>query len=92
MLLRELRPDERTSHGELDETDLAVLPKLRRALSRRHGTEPRVLTEQDQLDRMSSPVGLVLEEQLSGTPERGAVPDPESSHPDRAACVGTTTR
>ncbi|SDQ17719.1 hypothetical protein SAMN04489718_0627 [Actinopolyspora saharensis] len=92
VLLRELRPDERTSHDELDETDLAVLPKLRRALNRRHDAEPRVLTEQDQLDRMSSPVGLVPAELRDGTEAHPPAGAPEPARPDDAAGLATTAR
>ncbi|WP_157405293.1 hypothetical protein [Actinopolyspora halophila] len=92
LLLRELRPDERTSHGELDETDLAMLPKLRRALRRRHDTEPRVLSERDQLDRMSSPVGLVPRELSSDAEAHPPASGNESAQPDHVAGVATTAR
>lgn len=92
LLLRELRPDERTDHGELDETDLAVLPKLRRALRRKHGTEPRVLSERDQLDRLSSPVGLVPTELRGDAEAPPTASGAEAARPDHTAGVATTAR
>ncbi|GAB3553840.1 hypothetical protein J2S53_001298 [Actinopolyspora lacussalsi] len=92
LLLRELRPDERADHGELDEADLAVLPKLRRALRRRHGNEPRVLSERDQLDRMSSPVGLVPTELRGDAEAPSSASGAEAARPDHPAGVATTAR
>ncbi|MGJ7908133.1 hypothetical protein ACOQFL_16835 [Actinopolyspora sp. H202] len=92
LLLRELRPDEKPGHGELDEIDLAVLPKLQRALRRRHGIEPRVLSERDQLDRMSCPVGLVPTELHDDAEAPPAVSGAEPAQPDHTAGVATTAR
>ncbi|SDK22833.1 hypothetical protein SAMN04487820_105338 [Actinopolyspora mzabensis] len=92
LLLRELRQDERTTHGELDEADLAVLPKLQRALRRRHGAEPRVLSERDQLDRMSSPVGLVPTELRGDAEAPPTASGAEPAQSEHAAGAATTTR
>lgn len=60
VLMRELRPGEDSAAGSLDENDHAILPRLQRALDRRHRTEsPRTLDDPDQLMRLADPVGLV---------------------------------
>ncbi|WP_243788283.1 hypothetical protein [Saccharopolyspora gloriosae] len=89
VLMRELRPGEASAPGELTEADEAVLPRLRRALHRRHTNQLRVLTDADHIERFGEPVGLVLGE-LGGAPAATsdaitADPDPVAPQPVSAA-------
>ncbi|GAB2674567.1 hypothetical protein GCM10027271_39380 [Saccharopolyspora gloriosae] len=89
VLLRELRPGEAPAPGELTEADEAVLPRLRRALHRRHANPLRVLTDADHVERFGEPVGLVLGE-VRGAPAASRAPtgagaDPVAPQPVSAA-------
>jgi len=58
LLVRELHPDETPRSRNLDSTDIAVLSKLLRALRRRQAARLRLLEDQDQLTRLTTPLGV----------------------------------
>ncbi|MCI2417483.1 hypothetical protein MOQ72_08610 [Saccharopolyspora sp. K220] len=60
VLMRELGPDEATTPGTLHDADLTVLPKLKRALGRRHSAQPREIDAPEQLERIGAPVGMTV--------------------------------
>jgi hypothetical protein len=69
VLVRELAPAEPHSGEELDARDLAVLPKLERALDQRWSSATRLLDDPWAVARLTSPL-------LEVRPERAARPAP----------------
>ncbi|MGP4017772.1 hypothetical protein [Saccharopolyspora sp. 5N708] len=71
VLMRELRPGEASNPGTLHDTDLTILPRLQRALGRRHSAPQRVIDAPEQLRRIGTPVGLAMAAAQTYPPQEG---------------------